>query len=373
MSAQMAAPRARCRETAQAARVVQIWKAPTMTWTTYRAAAVPTMPKRRSACAGASASGGASASDGASPCASRAARHVATAAPSMMSPTMKATTRWAKCAICRAAAAGSSEKRRDELAVHERPVGEDERGRVRGDVGSEEHEGVDGPGRERDDERQALAAAVRGQHGRIPRAHEDEDRDRQDEHRDGQMGDDRLARVARLDGPLAKPGLDPGEHHGRSRRGQTIDRGRRCVRQAATARPSTRKPTSTPHQRWMDSIQALSSPIAGMIRPLHSGQSGQPRPDPVLRTTTPMTIITKVATTVERASFWKPESRRFMGSRDRIKADPRSWSDATTEARASRCRVRKGVRRVRRPCRRPVLLAVLSLRVSLEDVLAASA
>jgi len=48
----------------------------------------------------------------------------------------------------------------------------------------------------------------------------------------------------------------------------------------------------TPHQRWIDSSQAAVSPRAGMTWPLQSGQSGQPMPDPVLRTMTPMTTIT---------------------------------------------------------------------------------
>ncbi len=48
----------------------------------------------------------------------------------------------------------------------------------------------------------------------------------------------------------------------------------------------------TPHQRWIDSSHAAVSPRAGMTCPLQSGQSGQPMPDPVLRTMTPMTTIT---------------------------------------------------------------------------------
>ena len=56
-------------------------------------------------------------------------------------------------------------------------------------------------------------------------------------------------------------------------------------------------PTMTPHQRWIDSIQSARSQAfgpsrAGMMAPRQSGQSPQPSPDPVLRTMTPMTIIT---------------------------------------------------------------------------------
>ncbi len=88
---------------------------------------------------------------------------------------------------------------------------------VRGDVRPEEHQGVHGRRRERDDERQALAAAVRGQLGRVARADEDEDRGRQDEHRDGQVRGHRFARVAGLDRPLAQPGLEAREHDGHQR------------------------------------------------------------------------------------------------------------------------------------------------------------
>ena len=42
-----------------------------------------------------------------------------------------------------------------------------------------------------------------------------------------------------------------------------------------------------------------------MIWPWHSGQSGQPMPDPVLRTMTPITTMTKVETTAMSAIFWK--------------------------------------------------------------------
>ena len=48
----------------------------------------------------------------------------------------------------------------------------------------------------------------------------------------------------------------------------------------------------TPHQRWIDSSHAAESPIAGMTWPLQSGQSGQPMPEPVLRTMTPITTMT---------------------------------------------------------------------------------
>ena len=42
-----------------------------------------------------------------------------------------------------------------------------------------------------------------------------------------------------------------------------------------------------------------------MTWPWHSGQSGQPMPEPVARTTTPTVTSRIVATTVARASFWK--------------------------------------------------------------------
>ena len=57
--------------------------------------------------------------------------------------------------------------------------------------------------------------------------------------------------------------------------------------------------------RWVHSIQALASSIGGSSRPWQNGQSGQPRPESVARTTTP-TMTSRIAVPrVSAASFWK--------------------------------------------------------------------
>src|SRR3954468_8470049 len=55
--------------------------------------------------------------------------------------------------------------------------------------------------------------------------------------------------------------------------------------------------------RWIHSTQAFASPRGGMTWPWHSGQSGQPMPEPVTRTMTPIVTSRIVATTVARAVF----------------------------------------------------------------------
>ena len=67
---------------------------------------------------------------------------------------------------------------------------------------------------------------------------------------------------------------------------------------------------TTPQKRWIHSSQAAESPVGGMTWPWHSGQSGQPMPDPVLRTMTPITTMMKVETTAMSAIFWKRDMHR---------------------------------------------------------------
>src|SRR3954462_9131371 len=57
--------------------------------------------------------------------------------------------------------------------------------------------------------------------------------------------------------------------------------------------------------RWTHSIHAFGSSSGGITWPWHSGQSGQPMPEPVTRTMTPIVTSRIVATTVARAVFWK--------------------------------------------------------------------
>src|SRR3954451_15089690 len=62
--------------------------------------------------------------------------------------------------------------------------------------------------------------------------------------------------------------------------------------------------------RWIHSSHALESPSGGITWPWHSGQSGQPIPEPVTRTMTPIVTSRIVATTVARAVFWKRVTAR---------------------------------------------------------------
>ncbi len=57
--------------------------------------------------------------------------------------------------------------------------------------------------------------------------------------------------------------------------------------------------------RWTHSIHAFGSSIGGSSWPWQNGQSGQPRPESVARTTTP-TMTSRIAVpSVSAASFWK--------------------------------------------------------------------
>ena len=57
--------------------------------------------------------------------------------------------------------------------------------------------------------------------------------------------------------------------------------------------------------RWIHSIQAFGSSSAGMSWPWQSGQSGQPRPESVARTMTPIVTSRSDVASVAAASFWK--------------------------------------------------------------------
>ena len=65
--------------------------------------------------------------------------------------------------------------------------------------------------------------------------------------------------------------------------------------------------TATP--RWIHSIQAFVSSSGGMICPWQSGQSGQPSPESVARTMTPIVTSASVVTRVARARRWKRVTR----------------------------------------------------------------
>ena len=61
--------------------------------------------------------------------------------------------------------------------------------------------------------------------------------------------------------------------------------------------------------RWIHSIQAFVSPSDGTIWPWQSGQSGQPRPESVARTMTPIVTSPRAVARVSAASFWKRFTR----------------------------------------------------------------
>ena len=55
--------------------------------------------------------------------------------------------------------------------------------------------------------------------------------------------------------------------------------------------------------RWIHSIQAFGSPSGGMSWPWQSGQSGQPRPESVARTMTPIVTSPRAVARVERGEL----------------------------------------------------------------------
>ncbi len=62
--------------------------------------------------------------------------------------------------------------------------------------------------------------------------------------------------------------------------------------------------------RWIHSIHAFVSPSDGMSCPWQSGQSGQPSPESVARTMTPIVTSPRAVARVSAASLWKRFTRR---------------------------------------------------------------
>ena len=91
--------------------------------------------------------------------------------------------------------------------------------------------------------------------------------------------------------------------------GQRIDRRSRWSRTARTASPRISKPMITATVRWTHSIQAFGVVEGGSSWPWQSGQSGQPSPESVARTMTPIVTSPRAVARVSAASFWK----RFTG------------------------------------------------------------
>ena len=120
---------------------------------------------------------------------------------------------------------------REEAAVHERPVVEDERGPGGGDVGAEQHQPIRAEGRQGGEDGEAAPAAAAGSCPRIAAADPDEEQDHEQGHRGSQVGGHDLSRQIALDRDLAQPRLEddqagaarcrrpaPGGHGGAGRR-----------------------------------------------------------------------------------------------------------------------------------------------------------
>ena len=71
----------------------------------------------------------------------------------------------------------------------------------------------------------------------------------------------------------------------------------RCLNHTSAAHATTSTPTTLAVRRWEYSMRTWYS-NGGMICPWQRGQSGQPRPDSVARTSPPMVIRANVTTTV---------------------------------------------------------------------------
>ena len=122
--------------------------------------------------------------------------------------------------------------------------------------------------------------------------------------------------------------------------------------------------------RWAHSIHAFGSSIGGSSWPWQNGQSGQPRPESVARTTTP-TMTSRIAVpSVSAASFWK----RVNGSPGTPDAGARRNGDSGSTATRILARHRAvpaGSRSLhRRPPAASATLAVMTPRSSLAFVAA---
>ena len=172
------------------------------------------------------------------------------------------------------------------------------------DLRAEQQQRVDGDGREADQQRQARARAVLRQLRGVAGADGQEQDDREQHHRGGEVGGHRLAGVVHLHGDLAQVGLEA-DHQERGDRADD-QRAGLPLRTNAAIDEAQHEEADEHAPPAVDRLQ----PRRGIAHrrddwPWHSGQSGQPMPEPVLRTMTPMTTMMKVDTTAMRAIFWK--------------------------------------------------------------------
>ena len=178
-------------------------------------------------------------------------------------------------------------------------------------------------GREGREEREPLARAATADPGRIAGPDGDVDQERR-------RASIALARWAVTDSPLlprrtvSRPSQawKPTSPTAAERRPQE-ERRSRWSRTARTARPRISKPMTTATVRWIHSIQAFVSPSDGMSWPWQSGQSGQPSPESVARTMTPIVTSPRAVARVSAASFWKRVTRRPFYPGGALPADSR--------------------------------------------------
>ena len=150
---------------------------------------------------------------------SRCVRHAAHAVAHVISPTMTADV-----AVERMGLVQRPDDRvgvradRDQHAVHQRPVGEHERGVLGRDVRAEQQQGVGRDRGERGEEREPLARAAALDLRRVERADRDVDEQPEERHRRREVRGHRLARVVEADGLATEPRLEADEQHRGDRR-----------------------------------------------------------------------------------------------------------------------------------------------------------
>ncbi len=105
-------------------------------------------------------------------------------------------------------------KGREQTAVHEGPVGEDERGAGRGHVRAKQHQAVGREGRQGGEDRERAPSATERQLRRVPAADPDEEQEREQGHGRRQVGGHDLAGQVTLDGDLSEPCLERDETGG---------------------------------------------------------------------------------------------------------------------------------------------------------------
>ena len=187
----------------------------------------------------------------------------------------------------------------NERPAHQRPVGEDE-GRVgRGHLRAEQQQRERHGRAERGEEREPLARAATARAGPGSR-HGPSGR------RAEPTSSSAAARWAVTDSPLlprrtvSRPSQAWNPTSADRAEGRPEDRRRGRGGRGRPGRPAPRisKPMTAATVRWIHSIQAFGSSSGGRSWPWQNGQSGQPRPESVARTTTPIVTSTRAVARV---------------------------------------------------------------------------